>query len=366
MHPLLPFYAGFSLLALIGLDLRSTTQRFALWLAAWGAMGTVVVAAIFRPHDGDTGRYIRAFEQIRLDSLQDALFQADGNWVFVALNWLLGQFGNDPLWLIAPISLFLGFMLWRSLRLVLPNVYVWTAILLYSVYPYFVFYLASGIKQGLAMAMLLQGYIIMKAKKPQAMLWMALAYLFHNGAALAFPFILLHWLTWRPGFGYQRALRLSASLLLITTLLSFANINQDILFPFQDYFVVSENYEIYFTDPTEVNYRAGFRLDFTLFSLLPLIAAFWLRRKGNGLTPEISGWWLNLYMLLACIYQLFAFAPFADRFAAFGWYLIPLILMIMLAEARKRFELQITILAFSVANILILQFYTGSALRFIN
>ena len=169
MHPLLHFYAGFSLLALIGLDLRSTPHRFALWLAALGAMGTVVVAAISRPLDGDTGRYIRAFEQIRLDSLQDALFQADGNWAFVALNWLLGQFGDDALWLIAPISLFLVFMLWWSLRQVLPNVYVWTGILLYSVYPYFIFYLVSGIKQGLAMAMLLQGYIFMKAKKRQAL-----------------------------------------------------------------------------------------------------------------------------------------------------------------------------------------------------
>jgi hypothetical protein len=363
MHPLLPYYASFSLLALFGLELRTASQRFAVWLAAWGALGVVTLAAVFRPLDGDTGRYISAFEVIRLDTLPNALAQADGNHLFVLLNWLLGQLGNDPLWLIAPITLFLSFMLWRTIRQVLPARYAWICILLYSVYPYFVFYLASGIKQGLAMAMLLQGYILLQAKKWHASIWLGLAYLFHNGAALAFPFIGLHWLLWRTKFGYRKAFAFGLTLLAGTTILSITGLNEQLLSPLQNYFEFSDNYLIYFNDPSEVSYQAGFRIDFTMFSLLPLLAGLWLRGKGRHLSPAISGWWLNLYLLLACIYQLFSFVPFADRFAAFSWYLIPLILAIMLAEIGRLRELQIIVLIFSVANIFILQLYTGTALR---
>jgi hypothetical protein len=363
MHPLLPCYACFSLLALFGLELRTANQRFAVWLAAWGALGVVTLAAVFRPLDGDTGRYISAFEVIRLDTLSNVLAQADGNHLFVLLNWLLGQLGSDPLWLIAPITLFLSFMLWRSIRQLLPGRYAWICILLYSVYPYFVFYLASGMKQGLAMAMLLQGYIFLQAKRWHASIWLGLAYLFHSGSALAFPFIGLHWLLWRPSFGYRKVFALSLCLFAGTILLSITGLNEQLLLPLQSYFTVSDNYLIYFTDPLEVSYRAGFRLDFTLFSLLPLLSWLWLRGKGRGLSPAVSGWWLNLYLLLACIYQLFSFAPFADRFAAFSWYLTPLILLIMLADTRKHRELQIIVLVFSVVNILILQLYTGAALR---
>jgi len=366
MHPLLPFYASFSLIALMGLGMRDAVQRSVIWLAAWGAMGTVLIAASFRPIAGDTWRYNLTFQRIRTQPLFEVLSEADDNRLFVAVNWFLGQFGSSPLWLIIPTTLFCGFMLWYSLRKLLPPVHIAIAILLYSVYPYYVFYIASGMKQALAMAMLLQGYISLRNGKWQVLIWVGLAVLLHSGSALVLPFLALHWLTWRPGFGYRRALGLSLSLLFLTTLMSLTNLNQAVLAPLQSYFVVSENYEIYFMDAAEVNYRAGFRPDFTIFSLFPLFAALWLRNKGRGLSPNGSGWWLNYYILLASLYQMFAFAPFADRFASFSWYLIPLILMIMLAESGRRRDLQLIVLVFAIFNIIILQFYTGGGLRFLS
>jgi hypothetical protein len=346
--------------------MRDTAQRASVWLAAWGAMGVVLIAAAFRPIEGDTWRYNRTFQNIRTQPLFEALSNADDNRLFVALNWSLGQFGSSPLWLIMPTTIFCGFMLWYSLRQLLLPIHVAVAILLYSVYPYFVFYVASGIKQALAMAMLLQAYITLRNGKWGTLIWIGLAVLFHSGGALVLPFLALHWLTWRPRFGYRRAMTVSLSLLLVTILMSVTNLNEAVMSTFQAYLVVSDNYEIYFMDAAEVNYRAGFRPDFTVFSLLPLFAALWLRNKGRGLSPEVSGWWLNLYILLASLYQMFAFAPFADRFASFSWYLIPMILVIMLAESGRRRDLQLIVLIFALFNILILQFYTGSALRFLS
>lgn len=363
MHPLLLIYASFSLIALAGLEMRDGLHRSAVWLSAWGAMGVILIAAAFRPLIGDTGGYAAGFQRIRTQQLSEALFNAEGNHLFVLINWLLGQLGSSPWWLIATTTAFCGLMLWNSLRHVLSPIYGAVAILLYSVYPFFIFYVASGMKQALAMALLLQGYVILKRGKWRAVMWIGCAILLHSGAALVLPFLFLHWMTWRPRFGYRNALIFSITVLLATIIASLTNLNASLLNPFKEYLIISSRYDVYFMDPTKSAYRSGFRLDFTIFSLLPLLAGIWLRNKGSGLSAEVSGWWINLYILLASLYQLFAFAPYADRFAGFGWYLIPMILIIMLAESGRRRDLQLVLLIFSICNILILQFYTGNALN---
>lgn len=362
MHPLLPLYAIFSFSMLAGLNMRHTTESAALRFAAWGAMGVVVFASVFRPLVGDTFRYAITFQYIRLGSLPDAVASESGNWLFTGLNWLLGQMGSNPLWLIAPVTLFCVVSLWLSARKLLSKTHATVVIFLYSVYPYFVFYIASGMKQAIALAFLLFGYIALSRNNKSGWLWIGVAIGFHSGASLVVPFVVLHKLMWNAWFGYSNALRFSVTLFVVSLFASLTGLNEAFLIPLQDYFVVSERYAIYFSDASELSYRSGFRVDFTAFSLLPLIAAVFLRSKGNGLTLGVSGWWLNLYILLACIYQLFAFAPFADRFAVFSWYLTPLILVIMLAEIGRRRELQVTVLLFSIFNVAILQFYTGEAL----
>jgi hypothetical protein len=363
MHPLLPFYSIFSLYAFAGLRLKDGVQRGYLWQGAWGAMALVLIAIIMRPIEGDTSRYQMSFLQWRDMTFTDVMSEVEHNWLFAAINWVLGQFGDNLFWLIIPVTLLCAFMLYSALHQTLPKTHATVGILLYSVYPYFVFYVASGIKQAIAMALLMQAYICFHNRQWRAWLWLLLAPGFHSGAALVFPFLLMHRLTWRRSFGYSLAMKLSLGLLAVTTLMSATNLNQELLTQYQNQLQVSSNYEIYFQDAAELDYRAGFRIDFTLFSILPIFAAVWLRRRGRGLSSAVSGWWLNLYILLVCIYQLFAFAPFADRFAGFGWHLMPLILLIMVAETGRKFELQIILLAFAIFNVLILQFYTGSALR---
>lgn len=363
MHALLPYYSILSLLALLGLSMRTREERTVVWMAGWGALLVVLVGVVLRDIQGDTWRYYMTFLQLREMPLSDVWAQSDNNWFFDVLNWVLGQFGSNILWLILPITLFCILMMRHSLHTMLGPLGTAMAMLLYSVYPFFIFYVASGMKQAIAMALLMQGYVCLWQGRRTVLIWLALAPMFHTGAALVFPFLLLHLMTWRPGFGYGRALKLGTGLLVACTLLSATGLNQSLLAPFQAYATFSSNYEVYFSDASEVGYRAGFRPDFTLFSFLPLLAAFWLRRQGNGLSTERSLWWLNLYTLLACIYQIFAFAPFADRFASFGWFLIPTILMLMLQDTGSRRPAQIILAVFTLLNIAILQFYTGNNLH---
>lgn len=363
MHPLLPIYAAMSFFALMGVGMQDSRQRTMILVASWSAMTIVLLTVVFRPIRGDTWRYYMSFLRWREMELMDVWTEASNNWFFLTMNWLLGQLGESPLFLIAPVTALCIYMLHRSLRQLLNPTYAAIGILLYSVYPFFIFYVASGLKQGIAMAFLLQAYVCFQRRRQTAWLWLLIAPLFHTGALLVFPFLLLHLLTWRPSFGYRRALGVSLSLLIICTMMAITNINQTVIAPVQNFASFSSNYDIYFQDANEFNYRAGFRLDFTLFSMLPLMAAILIRRRGHGLSPQISGWWINLYTLLTCIYQLFAFAPFADRFASFGWYFSPLLLLVMLFETGLKRPLQIALLIFLPLNMLMLQFYTGKALR---
>ncbi|MEP3145195.1 EpsG family protein [Qipengyuania citrea] len=361
---ILPAYAALSLLALFGMRLEQRDARMFVRIAGWGAMGVVLLAVIFREIRGDTFRYQLAFRSLSLKNFSEVWAGTDNNWLFELLMWCLSQFGTDPLWFIMPITMFCIVMLRYSLRKLFGPTDTAIAIFLYSAYPFFIFYVGSGIKQALAMALLMHGYVcLFRKQRIIAILCFALAPLFHTGAVLVYPFLLLHYAFWRQAFRRGYVLVMSTTLLVVCTLLSVTGANQTMMAPVQEFASFADNYAIYFTDAKNVGYTAGFRLDFTLFSILPFAAAWWMRGIGKGLSFETSGWWLNLYALLACLYQLFAFAPFADRFASFGWYLIPTILVIMLSDTGAITPRKTIIAIFSLMNIAMLQFYTGPSLN---
>lgn len=361
MHPILPFYAALSLLALLGLRTAQRDGRTIVWLAGWGSMSIVLLATIFREITGDTLRYNQDFHQLASQGFGEMWASVDTNLLFTLLMWGLAQLGTDPLWFIIPITLFCIVMMRYSLRQILGPTDTAIAMLLYSAYPFFIFYVSSGLKQALAMALIMQGYIcLFRNRHLAALFWLFLAPFFHMAALLIYPFLLLHQLLWLPFFGHRRVLAISIGLLLLSIALSMTGLNRGLISPVASVVDTFERYEVYFMNAEERRYRAGFRLDFTLFSLLPFAAAQWLRRNGQGLSLEVSGWWLSLYALLACIYQLFAFAPYADRFASFGWYLIPAILVVMIADTKALRPRNLLILIFAFLNIAILQFYTGN------
>jgi len=352
MHPLLPIYGVLCLLLLGGLKARTRAERTVIWFAAWGAVLTVFVAVIFREINGDTWRYYMTYLNLRQQPFSTVYERTQDNVLFAYLNWVLGQFGAHPLYLLAPIALFCTMMLAWSLRKMFSSFHTAILLFVYSMYPFFVFYMASGMKQSIAMALLLQAYIRLFQGARSGWIWLLVAPMFHSGAFLVYPFVILQKLTFNSTFGQRRALGGSLLLLAGVTLLSITGLNETLLLPLQKYLVISDNYQLYFQNAE----------DFALFSLVPLAVGYWLWRNGYPVTSTFTGWWLNFYILLISIYHVFSFAPFADRFAGFGWFIMPLLLMVMVVESRDRRVLQLFLLGFVVSNLLLLQFYTGRVL----
>ncbi|GAA3535659.1 hypothetical protein GCM10022394_14100 [Zobellella aerophila] len=72
-----------------------------------------------------------------------------------------------------------------------------------------------------------------------------------------------------------------------------------------------------------LNYVSGFRLDFAFFTIIPLIVVLYVRKKTNS---AVSDDIIKIYCLLSISYFLLCFIPYADRLAAFSWFLIPYLL----------------------------------------
>lgn len=99
-----------------------------------------------------------------------------------------------------------------------------------------------------------------------------------------------------------------------------------------------------------VDYRTGFRFDFFLFSVFPLLVAYGVH-KTSTITSETTRFVLRLYLMLNAFFLVAVSIPYSDRIALFSWTLIPILLAMLFRETRSRSAERI---AFALAVILFL------------
>jgi hypothetical protein len=361
MHPLLIPYSFMALMLLMSASGRTVTDRTFTWFFSWAALLLVLVAVLGRPLRGDLRRYDANFQSIRDSSLKEIVSLSDPNSAYLSLTWTLGRFTTDFRLVLIAIGLFTVFFMIAASKKLLSRHHIAIMLFVYSMYPFFIFYISSALKTALSLSIMLLGLVWIYRRRKRGWAWLGLSILFHKGTLLILPFLLLHLGLYRI-FGERRALMILLGFLSMTIVLSITNYNSVILGAYRDSFASDSRYDIYFMDPEIFNYSAGFRIDFTLFSLIPIASYFYLVKMRGLTNVERSGWWLCLYTSFALIYQLFSFAPFADRFAAFSWFLLPLILMLQVVDSQSRIIMVQVVGAFVVVNILALQFYTGRVL----
>jgi len=456
MHPLVIPYALIAMMLLFGIAGRSGLNHAVVRVAAWLALLVVLWGVVFRTVGGDTARYYASFVEIRELSFSDMLVARSDNILFQSFIWLVGQIGIDVRFLTASVVLFVISMLVYALRRILTPYETAMMLFIYSAYPYLILYVASGLKTAIALAFLLVAFALLYKGRRIAWVWLLIAPFWHSGAWLVIPFLALHLTVFNQRFGYRRGLIVVLAALSAATALSITGLNATLMSPLQNMLDLSARYDIYFMDAEQFDYDAGFRWDFTLFSLTPIFTLLYLKAAGSSLpmpktapvassrhptvdqplwdssaprsgrpntpfnpsmleparpalwrddaaaddghhaasalrplsagvsatslgTTALHGpddlaadggaslpgsfWWLSLYLSLNIIYQLFAFAPFADRFAAFSWFIMPIVIFLQFQEARSSQLISQLIFGFVLANILLLQFYTGNWIR---
>lgn len=283
-----------------------------------------------REPTGDPWRYMRGLEYISTLSFSQLLTH-EGNIGFVLLNWIVSlvsiksEFFFSIIYLLCIIPLHLAF------REKYSKTHASTLLMLYLLYPFYLNYLGSGFKQGIAFGFMLWGYnclISSEQSKPiKGVLLLLTATLFHSSFWIA----ILAFVAWRYWFK-NRSIVWSIAILMLCMSLSILNLVEPIVrFVLPVNIVEILSFNEYFDDTftssahyQSLNYRTGFRLDFAIFTVFPIACVLLLRPP--KLSTEQDYYFLKIYCLLASVYFLLSFIPFSDRISAFSWFLIPYML----------------------------------------
>lgn len=88
----------------------------------------------------------------------------------------------------------------------------------------------------------------------------------------------------------------------------------------------------YLNDDFE-NYETGFKLNFLIYSILPIVFGWYIKRKGfeDSFFDKI----FSLYVLLNAFWLLVIRMSFTDRFAYLSWFLIPFIFIYPFSKGKS-------------------------------
>jgi hypothetical protein len=309
---------------------------------------------------GDSQQYYEYFLELRDLGMVQAAVYGSFDLFFAAYVWLVGQLGTAS-WLLfgSTLLVYLGLFV-LALRRLLGRLEACALVMVYVAYPDFINYANNGIRQGLGMVFMLVALVSFAQGRRKAWIWLLLTPFWHSGMWLAVGVVVLHQLMCLCISSQRLRWGLVLGALSVAIGLSMSGINQNLMSALPSAISLQDRYQVYFESADQFGYRAGFRLDFFAFSLVPLLTAWVLRQRVRSFDYSGCGWWLSLYLSLNIIYQLFSFAPFANRFADFSWYLMPLVVFMQVRESQSRSLMTVFMLSVMSLNLVMLQLYTGN------
>lgn len=102
---------------------------------------------------------------------------------------------------------------------------------------------------------------------------------------------------------------------------------------FQELFagILSDSGEVrgatYLTDSSDWGGKTGFRIDFVIYSAMPILVGYWAVYKKKLQLSKLYTCLLNLYMTLNGTWLLCMYASFTNRIAYLSWFLYPIVLI---------------------------------------
>ena len=104
---------------------------------------------------------------------------------------------------------------------------------------------------------------------------------------------------------------------------------------------------------SDINYNIGFRIDFIVYSIVPLIVgAYYIFKK--GVTNHLYHLIYNTYILTNLFWVLVIRSDFSDRFAYLSWCMIPLVLFLPLLTLQVKVNVRKWIACILMGEVLFL------------
>lgn len=280
----------------------------------------------------DSARYLLALEYYKsltfLEMLTDDITKDIG---FRSYIWLVGQFDS---YLLFPLTTLIFYLSYKALiNEVSKNSEIQCFILILLItLPAFWQMTFSALRQSMSLSIIFASLVLLiRGRVNKAILICCISIIFHKSALIFLLCIILCSI---------RFINIKTILIgyISIVLLSFIGLNQILFEKAELSFLFSEQKDIYLSSSVDY-YKTGFRIDFFLMSIFPLL--FIPLRCYNSLTTSLEPMHqllLKLYLMLNGVYFFMNFIPFSDRIAAYSWVLIPLLLGVIVEGKYSRFH----------------------------
>ncbi|MFS2224579.1 EpsG family protein [Pantoea sp. B65] len=271
---------------------------------------------------------------------------------FRVLSWILSQSLPDVHYYFSVIAALIFALVAFGCIRILGFSFGVIAVISYTMYPYFSSYTALGIRQGLALGTMLVFFsYLLEKKKVTSLIWLFVAFMFHNTAAA----LVVLYFTIFINMNIKSLLKLIGFGWVFTLILSAANVFDKLISSRVNVGALDERYQLYFQ---QNDYIKGFRPDFVIFSFFPYIVYRLMPKRVREDEEVIM--MLCCYFTLNCLMNIFSFMPYYDRFAAYSWFITPLFLVLLAKKANSRSIYNVALLLFlPLSNFLLFIVYNS-------
>ncbi len=247
----------------------------------------------------------------------------DSDWLFAWLmDWCAQIMSVQMFFLIIEIG-YIGCTLWACKRMMRNN--VWVAFLMNLVaYSYFAFG-TNGLRNGLACSIMLVAFSYILGPNREKIIAAILCFCAYNiHHSMALPILMMVVSTFILT-KFKNSLKLTIAFWMLSIILSlvagdwledfFANLGFDDRL---NSYITSDDYDDQFSS-------VGFRWDFLLYSVMPIILGWYVVVK-KQVSDKTYLMLLNTYILCNSFWIMLIRASFSARFAYLSWFIYPLLL----------------------------------------
>lgn len=290
------------------MKMQKTNYTFFAFALAAFAIFRIGCLPIGWGFSADRERYAANFLGVKYGGYSFSLDNSDPFWNIITS--LIAPFGDSEFYFIAQSSIYIALYFFACQRLSGNNTFWLLACLTSSMG--FISYGTNTMRAGMAIAFIVLGLTYWKRQAVMYTLF-AMALLTHFSMLLPILMIVI--------CRYYNNTRLCFYIWFLALIVSLAAGNF-----FNEFFstFIEDERTDYLTRQNAA-YKQGFRWDFVVYSLIPIIiGAYYIFKK--GFKDKLYWLFYNAYVLTNSFWVLVIRANFTDRFAYLSWFMIPFIL----------------------------------------
>ncbi len=303
--------------------IRSNSQVWAMLFAVFTAL---MLGWYYIPYGSGGDRELYAFgflHYVNQDISWSEVLQMD-EWLFQAYNKVMSFLGNPQDWFLLTAFIYVFNCYFVAKRLVPQSMFLF----LLAMFGAFCFraYAVNTLRAGLALSFVLIGFTYYK-KLLWSLFFFFIAYNIHNSTAIPIAAFLVAKYYNKPRFFYY-------FWFLCVALSAVAGGYFNSLFSAwgEDF----DDRNAYLTN-TDTHYNVGFRIDFILYSCLPIVLGY-IYQKRLHYQNEFYAILHSTYIIANAFWVLVIRANYSDRFAYLSWFMYALVVMYPLLESPQHFR----------------------------